>query len=145
MNGMNSFAGTKAGVTGPGTRPARDGGDPVHDRVREAFIGCIERLEQLIGRENEALQSPTPIDFEDFNVRKTHALLEFSRASRAFAGPGSEAIESMLVNLRERLTENRSLLDRHLRAMREISSIMIKTIEAAESDGTYTNRLFAKK
>ncbi|PWB81685.1 MAG: hypothetical protein C3F11_14560 [Methylocystaceae bacterium] len=109
-----------------------------------ALIGCIERLEQLIERETEALRSLAPIDFEDFNMRKAHALLEFSRASRSISGPASDAIESSLARLRARLAENNSLLDQHLRAMREISGIMIKTIEMAESDGTYSNRFFGR-
>jgi hypothetical protein len=114
--------------------------DHAHEARRAAFIGCVERLTRLIERESEALRSRANVDFEDFNARKTHALLEFSRASRAYAAPRSAAIESKIESLRETLVENGKLLERRLRAMREIAGIMICTIEMAESDGTYSTR-----
>lgn len=119
--------------------------DPAAERSRSTFIGCIERLDVLIERETEALKTSAVIDFEDFNLRKTHALLEFSRASRSFAAPMSGAVEAKLNKLRARLTENSSLLDQRLRAMREIADIMIRTIEMAESDGTYSTRFLADR
>lgn len=115
------------------------------DRYRLAFVGCVERLQQLIDQESAVLRSGEAVDFEDFNLRKTHALLEFRRASRSFSAPRSAAVEARLARLRASLVENSSLLDQHLRAMRDISGIMIRTIEMAESDGTYSNRIFAAR
>ncbi|CAN2533804.1 hypothetical+protein [Methylocapsa aurea] len=114
--------------------------DHAHEARRAAFIGCVDRLTRLIERESEALRSRATVDFEDFNARKTHALLEFSRASRAYATPRSATIESKIESLRVSLLENGKLLERRLRAMREIAGIMICTIEMAESDGTYSTR-----
>jgi len=114
--------------------------DHAHEARRAAFIGCVDRLTRLIERESEALRTRANVDFEDFNARKTHALLEFSRASRAYAAPRSASIESKIENLRATLLENGKLLERRLRAMREIAGIMICTIEMAESDGTYSTR-----
>jgi hypothetical protein len=128
----------------------RSGGAPFRsdhalEARRVAFIGCVDRLTRLIERESEALRSQGNVDFEDFNARKTHALLEFSRASRTYVAPRSAAVESKIERLRATLVENGKLLERRLCAMREIAGIMICTIEMAESDGTYTTRSSASR
>jgi hypothetical protein len=110
------------------------------DRSHLAVIGCIDRLDQLLDRETEALRNCAPIDFEDFNLRKSHALLELSRASRSATPLASTAIGARLMDLQAKLAENSLLLEQHLAAMREIATIMVRTIEMAESDGTYSSR-----
>ncbi|MBG0808611.1 hypothetical protein IY145_04405 [Methylosinus sp. H3A] len=120
-------------------------GDHAQEARRAAFVGCVDRLTRLIERESEALRARANVDFEEFNARKTHALLEFSRASRAYAAPRSAAIESKIECLRATLFENGKLLERRLQAMREIAGIMICTIEMAESDGTYSTRSSAER
>lgn len=127
---------------GPNLGSGAEGGV---DALGSAFVGCIDRLQQLMDRESEELKSGKPVDFDDFNARKTHALLEFMRASRNHAAPRSPAVEAKLARLRDSLVENSSLLEQHLRAVREISGIMIRTIEMAESDGTYSNRFFVDR
>ena len=114
--------------------------DFAQEARRAAFVGCVDRLTRLIERETEALRTRSDVDFEDFNARKTHALLEFSRASRADTAPRSASIDSKIERLRATLLENGRLLERRLRAMREIAGIMIYTMEMAESDGTYSTR-----
>jgi hypothetical protein len=42
--------------------------------------------------------------------------------------------------LREKLERNRSLLEMHYDAVREVASIIVKAIKDADSDGTYTGR-----
>lgn len=108
------------------------------DAKRSVFVDCIERLQRLIERESEAVKSNAAVDFEDYNARKTHALLEFTRASRAYSPPWSPAIEARMALLRVALVENNELLERRLRAMKEIAGIVIFAIEMAESDGTYS-------
>lgn len=116
--------------------------DVALDGKRAALLGCVERLARLIEQESAALRGRQSIDFEEFNSRKAHALLEFSRASRAFGAPRSApSVETALTRLRSGLAENAELLDDRLRAMREIAGIMINTIEMAESDGTYSMRV----
>jgi hypothetical protein len=116
--------------------------DAALDGKRSALLGCVDRLARLIERESAALRERQSIDFEEFNTRKAHALLEFSRASRAFgASRSAPSVEAALTRLRDRLAENAELLDDRLRAMREIAGIMIYTIEMADSDGTYSMRV----
>lgn len=127
-------------VSGAGFR-----NDHAQEGRRAAFVGCVDRLTRVIERESDALRSRANVDFEDFNVRKTHALLEFSRASRAYSAPRSSAIEAKIESLRSTLVENGKLLEHRLRAMREIAGIMICTIEMSESDGTYSTRSSAER
>jgi hypothetical protein len=116
--------------------------DGASDGRRLAFLGCVERLVRLIELESAALRTKAAVDFEEFNSRKAHALLEFSRASRAVgASSAGPAVEAGLTRLRARLAENAELLNHRLEAMREIAGIMICTIEMAESDGTYSTRV----
>jgi hypothetical protein len=110
------------------------------DRADLAFIRCMDRLEHLIERETDALKFRAPLDFDEFNRRKTHALLEFLRMSRNVPDQKSDAVAARVAQFREKLSENALTLDQHLRAMVEIASIMIKSIEAEESDGTYSAR-----
>jgi hypothetical protein len=105
-----------------------------------AFARCVERLEQLIDRETDALKARAPIDFEDLNLRKTRALWEFSKMSQAMPARKSATIANRLGGLREKLSVNAALLDLHLRAMVEISGIMIRSIRMEESDGPYSGR-----
>lgn len=131
---------------GAGSRGSIVPSEAAMDGKRTAFLGCVERLARLIELESEALRAKDAIDFEEFNSRKAHALLEFSRASRAFGATRvAPAIEAELARLRARLLENAELLEHRLRAMREIAGIMICTIEMAESDGTYSTRVQANR
>jgi hypothetical protein len=126
----------------PSSRGAIVPSDAALDGKRSALLGCVERLARLVEQESVALRGRQAIDFEAFNARKAHALLEFSRASRAFGAPRpAPSVESALMRLRAGLAENAELLDNRLRAMREIAGIMICTIETAESDGTYSMRV----
>ena len=54
---------------------------------------------------------------------------------------GSETeITEEIQRLREKLERNRSLLEMHYDAVREVASIIVRAIKEAESDGTYTGR-----
>lgn len=133
-------------ASGAGSRGSIVPSELAMDGRRAAFLGCVERLARLIEQESVALRAKDLIDFEEFNSRKAHALLEFSRASRAIGAIRiAPAIEAELARLRARLVENADLLEHRLRAMREIAGIMICTIETAESDGTYSTRVQANR
>lgn len=115
--------------------------DQTHSSEAElALARCVDRLELLIDRETQALKTRVPIDFDDLNRRKTHALWEFSMMSRAMPAGDSSIIADRLGGLRSKLSENAGQLDLHLRAMVEISGIMIRNIRMEESDGTYSGR-----
>jgi uncharacterized protein YicC (UPF0701 family) len=99
----------------------------------------IDRLRDVVEQETAALRSRTQIDLKDFNTRKSHGLLELSRAMRRLEGvPIDEMIETRLKALKAALEANRAVLQLHVEAVREISTTVSEALRAADSDGTYT-------
>lgn len=105
-----------------------------------AFIRCIERLEEMIDAETRILKSCARVDFEALNLRKTHALLEFTRVARNMPAQTSEPARRKLARLCERLAVNTEVLDQHLRAMQEIANLIVDCIRSDVSDGTYSRK-----
>lgn len=111
--------------------------------LRTTFLSALVRLEQIIDLETLALQQHSPPDLRDFNHRKSHGLLEMTRAMRVLEQLSSDQ-ESLagLERLRGKLEKNLAILESHLRAVRQISGIITRAIEAEDSDGTYSARSF---
>ncbi len=107
--------------------------------AREAFARTIERIERLVELETVTLEQYKSVDYADFNHKKSHALLELSRAMRAL-GPRSHdrQILSELSRLRGKLEKNLAVLEIHLKAVRQVCALIARTIEDDDSDGTYT-------
>lgn len=124
------------------------GGDAVVDGIDAArsdevrgLLAAIRRLESIVEEETIALTTRKKIDFDDFSARKSRSMLEFVRLMRARMHLGGEAvITEEIQRLREKLERNRSVLEMHYEAVREVASIIVKAIKDAESDGTYTGR-----
>ena len=52
---------------------------------------AIERLEEAVAQETAALQSRKTFDLKEFNDRKSHGLLELTRAMRLIEGTAPDA------------------------------------------------------
>ncbi|MGY8707290.1 flagellar biosynthesis protein FlgN [Bradyrhizobium sp. 18BD] len=105
------------------------------------LLAAIRRLEAIVEEETAALSSGRKVDFDDFSARKSRSMLEFVRLMRARMHLGAEVeVTEEIQRLREKLERNRSLLEMHYDAVREVASIIVKAIKDAESDGTYTGR-----
>ena len=63
---------------------ASDGGAAAAASLARA----IDRLEEVVEQETAALRSRAQVDLKEFNTRKSHGLLELTRAMRLFE-PGS--------------------------------------------------------
>ncbi|MBS1180718.1 MAG: hypothetical protein H6Q99_598 [Proteobacteria bacterium] len=111
-----------------------------------ALLKAIARLEQVVDQETQSLRAGDTPAFEDLNYRKSHGLLELTRAMR-LVDPQSigDDLRDRLESFRDQLERNRMLLKTHLDATREISAILTAAISDAESDGTYAppQRLWA--
>lgn len=108
----------------------------------DAFLRAAERLEQAIDQETAVLRQHKAADLADFNHRKSHGLLELTRAVRGLARqPADGPVAARLRALRAKLEMNRSMLETHLRAVQEIAAIMSGAMRDADSDGTYTAAL----
>lgn len=118
-----------------------DGAEAVRADEMRGLLTAIRRLASIVEEETAALATGKMIDFDDFSARKSRSMLEFVRLMRARMHLGAEVeITEEIQRLREKLERNRSLLEMHYDAVREVASIIVKAIKDAESDGTYTGR-----
>jgi hypothetical protein len=144
ITGQAALPGTQEGASvDPGELPdTRESAE--QQRVaglRDAFFGAVDRLEQIIELETALLQRQSPSDLRDFNHKKSHGLLEITRTMRALDQLSSDQ-ESLarLARLRTKLAKNLVALESHLRAVRQVSAVIARAIEADDSDGTYSTR-----
>ncbi len=109
-----------------------------------AFVNAVERLERILDAETDMLNRNKPIALQDFNHRKSHGLLELSRAMSACRANDRSIFDfearAPLGRLRGKLESNLSSLKTHLAAVSEIAAIIARAIQDHESDGTYTAR-----
>lgn len=106
--------------------------------VQTAFADVIARVEAVIDLETAALRENRAVRLGEFNTRKQQALLELNRVLRNVAHVDLKRLErDGVTRLVRKLEENRQLLDHHLRAMDEISALVSRALQEAESDGTY--------
>lgn len=106
-----------------------------------SLLTAIRRLEDIIEEETTALATGQKVDFDDFSMRKSRSMLEFVRLMRARMHLGGETeVTDEIQRLREKLERNRSLLEMHYDAVREVAAIIVRAIKDSESDGTYTGR-----
>ncbi|MCP3372007.1 flagellar biosynthesis protein FlgN [Bradyrhizobium cajani] len=118
-----------------------DGTDAARSDEVRGLLATIRRLESIVEEETVALSTGKKIDFDDFSARKSRSMLEFVRLMRARMHLGSEVeITAEIQRLREKLERNRSILEMHYDAVREVATIIVKAIKEVESDGTYTGR-----
>ncbi|KQT82456.1 hypothetical protein [Aurantimonas sp. Leaf443] len=104
------------------------------------FIQAINRLEAVLAGEINALKSGASVNYADLSTRKQQSLLELTRISRGLETPSfSQTLRERMKGLRERLEENRRVVQLHLEATKEIAAILTQAMKDAESDGTYSS------
>ncbi|RFC62640.1 flagellar protein FlgN [Fulvimarina endophytica] len=109
--------------------------------MQTAFSNAFDRLEAVLARETHALENGLAIDLMETTGRKNQSLLELSRLARGVPAESLDAeTRTRLALLRDALQTNQSILARHVKASHEVSGVMAKAIEDAESDGTYSSR-----
>jgi hypothetical protein len=128
-------------LTNVGGEVETDAADAARSDEVTGLLAAIRRLETIVEEETAALATGKKIDFDDFSARKSRSMLEFVRLMRARMHLGNEVeITEEIQRLREKLERNRSILEMHYDAVREVAAIIVKAIKDAESDGTYTGR-----
>lgn len=103
------------------------------------LMKSLDRLEETLDLETAALLSRDLKNLDEFNRRKSQSLLEISRMVRtseilAFEGAAARRFERLKV----KLERNQEILQRHMKAVQEISCIISSAIQATESDSTYS-------
>lgn len=100
--------------------------------------GILSRLEELIDEESLALRMMRQLDMRDFNHRKGLALVDLTRAERMFrTEPRSAELQAHLDRLKAKLQSNQMLLEAHLKAAIQITTMIVDAVRQEESDGTY--------
>jgi len=106
--------------------------------VHSAFADVIARVEAVIDQETALLRENRAVQLSEFNTRKQQALLELNRLLRNVGHVDLKRLErEKVTRLVRKLEENRQVLAHHLRAMDEISGLVSRALQEAESDGTY--------
>ena len=106
------------------------------------LMKSLERLEETLDLETAALLARDLHNLDEFNRRKSQSLLEISRMAKsaeAFDGDGIAA--KKFERIKEKLELNKAVLERHMRAVQEVSAIISGAIQEAESDSTYSARV----
>lgn len=108
------------------------------DPALATLVSALERLEDLVDQETDALRRRAPLDLADINRRKSRSLLELSRAARGTEVRQADALQQRLGRLREKLLDNQAVVSLHLAAAQEVGAILDQALREAESDGTYS-------
>ncbi len=108
----------------------------------EGFLKTVERIEKVLDLETQMLEENKPFALHDFNHKKSHGLLELSRAMSACRSLDRATFEAVtkvpVARLRGKLERNLARLETHLKAVTEIAAIITRAIQDHESDGTYS-------
>jgi flagellar biosynthesis/type III secretory pathway chaperone len=135
MQHPHSPASSAVAAVEPGAmRPATISSAPL-----DACLRAMERLDQVLDQETDALRRHRRSDLGDFNRRKSHGLLELTRAVRALDPGALPALGPQLRAMQAKLQDNGAVLRMNLQAVQEISSLVARTIREHESDGTYSS------
>ncbi|MFN3687059.1 hypothetical protein [Salinarimonas sp.] len=104
-----------------------------------ALLAAIERLEIVLDTETQALASLSLPELKELNRRKSLCLLELTRAARAYGEDAARAgMRPRLERLRATIARNQAVLETHLDAVRDIAQTIATSLEARDSDGTYS-------
>jgi hypothetical protein len=126
-----------------GTQPFTPGSRPAvvlsPHAALAAVMMTIDRVEQVIDQETHELRRQKVADLREFNHRKSQGLLELSRAVRGLGEAARDRrLQGRLAQLRLKIEKNLAVLSMHLAAAQEVSAIIARAIQEAESDGTYS-------
>ena len=106
--------------------------------ILATLVSALDRLEELVEHETEALRCRATFDLADINRRKSRSLLEISRAARGLDVRQGDVLKERLDRLRAKLADNQEVLSQHLSAAQEVGAILDQALRDAESDGTYS-------
>ncbi|WP_438345640.1 flagellar protein FlgN [Methylorubrum populi] len=105
------------------------------------LLDSLKRLEATVEAETEALAANAPLDLDAVNRAKSRSLLELTRLARGIDAANIDAETGIvLVRLRDKLIRNQEAVALHLRAVEEVGETLQASLQAAESDGTYSAR-----
>jgi hypothetical protein len=111
----------------------------VSPEVYDAFFTVVERLEATLERETAALAAQKHGEIATFTRQKRQSFLELHRIMQSLEQTiPSQDIIARLMTFRRKLEANDAMLRRQMRAVQEVTDIIVRVIQDVESDGTYS-------
>lgn len=112
------------------------------DREQVAIANCgllLERLTAVVAEENTLLVQPKAAFHGQLTGRKTQLLRDLAIAERACRSrAAAQLLKPKASALRAVLARNQQLLAAHIKAVNEISGIIVDALRQQDSDGTYS-------
>lgn len=112
------------------------------EREQLAIATCgmlLYRLTRLVQEENALLSQPKTAFCGQLTERKTQLLRDLIVAERGCKSPwAAQVLSQPAAALREELARNQRLLGVHIKAVKDVSGIIVDAIRQADSDGTYS-------
>ena len=106
-----------------------------------ALTSAIRKVTKVLAEENECLANNRVGSHGNFTLLKNEALRELLAAQRSgYAEQTLGAFREELLIIKQLLATNARLLKIHIRALGDVTDIIIGGLRAAESDGTYSRR-----
>ena len=105
----------------------------------DAFVAVVARLEVTLDEEHEALTKQRHGALAELTRQKRQGFLELDRILRSLERTiPSQDVIARLAGFRKKLAANEALLKRHLEAIQDVTSLIVKVMQEHESDGTYS-------
>lgn len=104
------------------------------------FSRVVQQLGKLLDEETAALQRGDRVSLADYNYRKSHGLLEITRAMPSVSPNAANIPQftAMMTDFRAKLEKNRRIVKLHLDAVQEVAEVLSDAIRSCDSDGTYS-------
>lgn len=105
----------------------------------------IDRIADAIEKETIDLKNCNNIDYRLHNQRKNQFFIEIKRMETSLSKfKNNKKIQKSIKNLIKKIEDNEFILRAKLNAAKTITEIVIKTIKDAQSDGTYSERIWCE-
>ena len=112
----------------------------------QALLHLADRIEALWEEERRLLQHAAAEDFDRLIERKEHLAVEVARLMQHALGFDPQPSTRLRLRaMRERLTDNKELLQRHIDAVGEIAALIAGVLNSAMSDGTYSRHAVSQR
>lgn len=111
----------------------------------EPIIAIVRRLIEVLNQETEQLERNEVDNLSHFIDQKSRSLLDLNRALSEQESPADvPGLDDELVRLRQAFDSNREMLGIHMASVQEITEVIATAMRQADSDGTYSTRIYAR-
>lgn len=111
----------------------------------EPIIAIVRRLIEILDQETKQLERNEVDNLSHFIDQKSRSLLDLNRALSEQEAPADiPGLDDELVRLRQAFNSNREMLGIHMASVQEITEVIATAMRQADSDGTYSTRIYAR-